>query len=64
MLRSINIDNLKELELGNANVYLDRRLKIATVNVRSVKSKALEIQLKILNHSLDIVLVTESWLKH
>ena len=62
LMRKVNLNNLTELECNTEYHKVDRRLRIATVNARSVKGKIAEIQHNIIKRSLDIIIVTESWL--
>ena len=42
----------------------NERIKIATMNVRSIKSKTVPFSEYVISKNLDIVAVTETWLKH
>ena len=62
--RSLNLDNLKELqhdpELPNLSTGT---VNIGHVNVRSIKRKSDLLYEIMLRENLDIILITESWLK-
>ena len=65
-LRYANINNLQAVVMQESDTeseFLSKNLRIATVNARSVRNKITEIQLFILQNSIDILVVTETWLE-
>ena len=62
--RKINLNNLKHLEeLKHDWTYTTTKfLNIATVNARSMRNKVTDIQHLLLDHDLDVLGITESWI--
>ena len=58
-LRTANIDNLIPIDVDNKNT---RNFHLALVNARSVKNKVEEIIQTFISSSIDVLIITESWL--
>ena len=62
--RKQNLNDIIEVQWANPlEGPTSRSIIVATVNARSVKGKIVEIQCQLLIKSIDILLVTESWLQ-
>ena len=45
------------------NIEIERNIRVATVNVRSIKQKVVDIQTHIAQNNIGILIITESWLR-
>ena len=62
--RKANLNNLNEIEMDPERSDLScKHINIGTVNARSVRSKSELIFEMMIKESLDLLLITESWLK-
>ena len=60
----INYRNLIQVELNKNNgIIHDTQLRIGTINIRSIKKNDQVLLREIIHSNLDIIIVTESWLK-
>ena len=60
----INYRNLIQVELNKNNgIIHDTQLRIGTINIRSIKKNDQVLLREIIHSNLDIIIITESWLK-
>ena len=63
-IRRVNLQNLKQLDKHESSPNHNKYIRIGTVNVRSIKNKVNQLVELILSHSLDLLVVTETWLRN
>ena len=61
-IRRIQHNNLREIQRKEVGQIHTNKLKIATINVRSLKNKESVVYNYVIEKSLDIVVLTETWI--
>ena len=62
MQKGVNPDNLTHVQTTKISELHNSKLKIATVNTQSIRNKDLQVMELISDHSLDLMVATETWL--
>ena len=62
MQKGVNPNNLTHIQITKTSEPHISKLKIATVNTQSIRNKDLPVMALISDHSLDLVVATETWL--
>ena len=60
--RQTNINKLNLISVSRTNTKSPFELKFGTVNAMSLNNKSLNILETVLDHKLDILLITETWI--
>jgi hypothetical protein len=60
---SVRLSNLTRIKTSSIPAIIERDLKIGLLNVRSLTSKAIIVNELITDHDLDVIGLTETWLK-